>query len=74
MFPTTAQGLGALLEAPTESPEPPNWNGPYIEKEPTDPWGHPYVYVSPGDHRGDYDLYSKGKDAKKEEDDIVNWK
>ena len=74
MFPTTNQGLLALLEEPSESPIPPNWNGPYIEKEPKDPWGRSYVYVAPGDHRPDYDLYSKGKDEKKEEDDIVNWK
>lgn len=73
-FPTTAQGLDALLIQPSTSPEPGNWNGPYIEKEPVDPWGRPYVYVSPGDHRPDYDLSSQGKDTKKEDDDINNWK
>ena len=73
-FPTSTQGLQALLEQPTTSPVPENWNGPYIDKAPVDPWGRPYIYVSPGDHNLDYDLSSKGKDDKKEDDDIVNWK
>ena len=73
-FPTTSQGLEALRVKPSDNPVPANWNGPYVEKEPIDPWGHPYVYVSPGDHRSDYDLYSKGKDEKKDDDDITNWK
>lgn len=73
-FPTTSQGLQALIKKPTTNPLPTNWNGPYIDKEPLDPWGNPYVYTAPGDHRPDYDLYSKGKDPKKEDDDITNWK
>lgn len=73
-FPTTAQGLDALLHKPSAPPSPKNWQGPYVEHPPNDPWGRPYVYVSPGDHRSDYDLYSKGKDESKEDDDIVNWK
>jgi len=73
-FPATSQGLDALTIKPTSSPVPTNWNGPYIEKKPLDPWGRPYAYASPGSHRLDYDLYSKGKDVNKEEDDIVNWK
>lgn len=72
-FPTTQQGLSALRNKPSSSPVPGNWNGPYIEKDPVDPWGQSYVYVSPGKHRPDYDLYSKGKDTNSEEDDIVNW-
>ena len=72
-FPTTSQGLGALRTKPTTSPAPKNWNGPYIEKDPIDPWGRPYVYASPGDHRPDYDLYSKGKNESSDQDDIVNW-
>lgn len=72
-FPTTEQGLKALRTKPTSGPEPRNWNGPYIEKDPLDPWGAPYVYVSPGEHRSDYDLSSKGKDLDSDEDDIVNW-
>ena len=73
-FPTTSQGLMALRTQPSSNPIPKNWNGPYIEKDPTDPWGRPYVYASPGDHRPDYDLYSKGKNESSEDDDIVNWR
>jgi len=72
-FPTTSQGLEALMKMPSMSPVPTNWNGPYIEKSPIDPWGSRYEYASPGDHRLDYDLYSKGKDANSDEDDVVNW-
>ncbi len=69
-FPTSAQGLEALRVKPTTNPLPPNWNGPYVERDPLDPWGRPYVYVSPGVHRADYDLSSKGKDGASE---ISNW-
>lgn len=72
-FPTTSQGLEALLRKPTSSPIPENWNGPYIEKPPIDPWGKPYAYTSPGQHRPDYDLFSNGKDQNSDKDDIVNW-
>ncbi|NTV28813.1 MAG: type II secretion system major pseudopilin GspG [Candidatus Omnitrophica bacterium] len=73
MFPTTAQGLQALREKSAASPVPRNWQGPYLEKDPVDPWGNPYVYVSPGTHRADYDLYSKGKDANSSDGYITNW-
>ena len=69
-FPSTDQGLQALRVKPTANPLPTNWNGPYVEKDPVDPWGHPYVYASPGVHRPDYDLSSKGKDGASE---ISNW-
>ena len=72
-FPTTDQGLEALLSKPASGVEAENWNGPYIEKKPIDPWGRPYVYSSPGDHRSDYDLYSKGKNSNKDDDDVTNW-
>lgn len=72
-FPSTNQGLSALRVKPTSNPIPKNWNGPYIEKDPIDPWGRPYAYASPGDHRPDYDLYSKGKNESSADDDIVNW-
>ena len=72
-FPTTSQGLEALVSKPSINPIPSNWNGPYIERKPIDPWGKPYTYVSPGEHRADYDLYSKGKNASKDDDDITNW-
>lgn len=60
-FPTTDQGLDALLHKPTAGPIPPNWK-PYVEKLPNDPWGHPYQYVSPGAH-GDVDVFSFGADG-----------
>lgn len=72
-FPTTSQGLKALREKPSGSPEPRNWNGPYVEKEPVDPWGSAYVYLSPGRINPDYDLSSVGKDLESNADDIKNW-
>ena len=72
-FPSTSQGLMALRVKPSSSPIPFNWNGPYIEKDPLDPWGASYEYFSPGKHRGDYDLFSHGKTTSTEDDDIKNW-
>ncbi len=72
-FPTTSQGLMALKVKPTISPIPSQWNGPYIEKDPIDPWSNPYEYSSPGKHRPDYDLYSLGKDSTSPDDDLTNW-
>lgn len=69
-FPSTGEGLAALL-AKTGSAR--NWNGPYLEKKPLDPWGNEYKYVYPGEHRADYDLYSLGKDGSESEDDVNNW-
>ena len=69
-FPISAEGLQALLVKPASAP---NWNGPYLEKDPTDPWGRPYNYKSPGQHRPqDYDLFSLCKDGQPGEDDVVN--
>ena len=65
-FPTTEQGLKALVEPPTSEPVPKNWHeGGYLEKGkvPLDPWGHPYVYISPGVHNPEYDLESYGADG-----------
>ena len=70
-FPTTPEGLQALL---AKSGNVNNWNGPYLEKKPIDPWGREYKYVSPGTHRPhDYDLYSLGKDGVEGTDDVTNW-
>ena len=74
-YPTTEQGLKALKSKPTSSPAPINWNGPYIKKEPNDPWGNLYQYEFPGSH-GDaktYDLFSLGLDGVQSEDDITSW-
>lgn len=59
-FPTTAQGLRALV---TAAPEEPRWRGPYLQGEvPLDPWGSPYQYRYPGGGGRDYDLVSWGRD------------
>ncbi len=64
-------GLNALLTKPSSAG---NWNGPYVEKKPTDPWGREYVYKSPGTHRTyDYDLSSLGPDGQQSDDDVKNW-
>ncbi|MBF0503699.1 MAG: type II secretion system major pseudopilin GspG [Candidatus Omnitrophica bacterium] len=75
-YPTTEQGLSALLTLPTVSPVPAQWNGPYLKKKkiPKDPWGHDYIYVFPGAHNPDsYDLSSLGADGIESADDITNW-
>lgn len=70
-FPSTQEGLQALLVKPASAN---NWNGPYLEKKPIDPWGREYKYVSPGSHRPhDYDLSSLGKDGVESADDAANW-
>jgi general secretion pathway protein G len=73
-YPTTQQGLAALVAKPGDEKR---WDGPYLKKGvPADPWGNPYIYKSPGEH-GDFDLLSYGNDGKAggsgEAADIVNW-
>ena len=75
-YPSTEQGLQALVTAPTTSPAPSNWGGPYLKKKkvPSDPWGNEYVYVAPGTHNTDsYDLSCLGDDQVESDDDITNW-
>ncbi|MBF0490280.1 MAG: type II secretion system major pseudopilin GspG [Candidatus Omnitrophica bacterium] len=75
-YPTTEQGLKALIQEPSTPPVPMKWNGPYLKKKtlPKDPWGHEYVYVYPGEHNKDsYDLSSLGADGVESKDDITNW-
>ncbi len=75
-FPTSEQGLAALVVQPTTAPVPAHWNGPYLKKKkiPQDPWGRPYVYLAPGGHNKEsYDLYSLGQDGVESKDDIINW-
>lgn len=63
-YPTTEQGLQALVEKPAGSPEPRNWNPDgYMPSLPQDPWGNPYDYSSPG-ISGPYDLISYGADGR----------
>ena len=59
-YPTTEQGLNALVVKPANEPK---WNGPYLRKGlPADPWGNPYLYKIPG-QRGEFDIVSYGKDG-----------
>ncbi|AGH80124.1 general secretion pathway protein G [Psychromonas sp. CNPT3] len=73
-YPNTDQGLEALLEKPTASPEPRNYpEDGYIKRLPQDPWGNDYILNSPGEH-GKIDVLSVGQDAEEDtEDDIGNW-
>jgi general secretion pathway protein G len=60
-YPSTTQGLAALVTRPDSEPK---WSGPYLAKAvPMDPWGKPYIYRSPGQH-GDFDLLTFGPDGK----------
>ncbi len=62
-YPSTDQGLKALVEKPAPDPIPNNWNtGGYLDKLPRDPWGNPYPYLQPGVH-GELDLWSFGEDG-----------
>ncbi len=74
-FPSTEQGLRALVERPADEPR---WSKPYLSKAlPTDPWGRAYIYRSPGEQGRDYDLLSLGKDGQiggaDENADISAW-
>lgn len=60
-YPTTEQGLQALVAKPTAGPNPPNWK-PYVEKLPQDPWNNPYQYLNPG-VKGEIDVMSFGADG-----------
>ncbi len=74
-YPTTEQGLQALIEKPDDAKR---WNGPYLRKNkiPQDPWATDYQYVSPG-QKGKFDLYSYGADGKEggegEDQDLASW-
>jgi general secretion pathway protein G len=62
-YPSTEQGIAALVTRPTVPPVPPNWKpGGYLERLPRDPWGHPYQYLNPGLH-GEIDVFSFGADG-----------
>jgi general secretion pathway protein G len=75
-YPTTQQGLSALIALPSVSPVPTQWSGPYLKKKkvPVDPWGRDYVYVSPGVHNPEsYDLSSLGASGVEGSDNVNNW-
>jgi general secretion pathway protein G len=77
VYPTSEQGLEALVERSALDPEPRNFKtGGYLDRIPFDPWGRPYLYLSPGEN-GDFDLYSLGADGLAGGDgqngDLGNW-
>lgn len=72
-FPTTEEGLNALIEQPSDAS---GWKGPYLDsrKLPKDPWGNQYQYAYPASHSNDYDLWSNGPDKQSgTQDDVTNW-
>lgn len=70
-YPTTEEGLAALRADPASLA---GWKGPYLKKDPKDPWGRQYVYKTPGSHNSDIDIYSSGANgAEGDSDDIGNW-
>ena len=78
-YPTTEQGLQALVQRPSSGPEPRNWrDGGYIDRGKIikDPWGNEYVYLSPGVHN-DFDIVSYGADGEPggedENADVKSW-
>ncbi|WP_059318582.1 type II secretion system major pseudopilin GspG [Alcaligenes phenolicus] len=74
-YPSTAQGLAALHQRPSQPPEPRNWRS-YMDRLPNDPWGNPYQYLQPGVH-GEIDVFSLGADGQAggsgSDADIGNW-
>ncbi|WP_294271551.1 type II secretion system major pseudopilin GspG [Sphingomonas yabuuchiae] len=76
-FPTTSQGLQALVTMPAGLADPSRYQkGGYLKKLPDDPWGRPYLYASPGQH-GEADVWTYGADGKEGGEginaDIGNW-
>ncbi|NLA75781.1 MAG: type II secretion system major pseudopilin GspG [Deltaproteobacteria bacterium] len=76
-YPTTEQGLSALVSPPTVGRLPRKWReGGYIARIPKDPWQNDYVYLSPGDH-GDFDIISYGNDnepgGEGKDADVSSW-
>lgn len=76
-YPTTEQGLQALVARPTSGPAANGWKeGGYVDKLPKDPWGNAYQYLSPGIH-GEVDIFSYGADGQAggqgEDADVGSW-
>lgn len=64
-YPSTQEGLAALMAPSASASASGKWRGPYLEKAvPMDPWGKPYVYSSPGSQGQDFELISYGKDGR----------
>jgi len=76
-YPTTKQGLVALVAKPVDAP--PSWRGPYLSVVSLDPWNEPYIYTSPGDaNPGGFDLLTYGADNRAggegESADVLSWR
>lgn len=75
-YPTTEEGLNALVVAPSDGGS--KWRGPYVKQVKNDPWGNPYQYHNPGTHHAtSFDLWSRGADGQDggegENADVGNW-
>ena len=75
-YPSTQQGLDALVTKPSGDPPAKNWRAGYITRLPKDPWGNPYQYLQPG-NKGAFDVFSMGADGKPggegTDADVGNW-
>ena len=76
-YPSTQQGLEALVQKPSGDPQAKNWKpGGYMPRLPKDPWGNPYQYLQPG-AKGEFDLFTLGADNKPggegTDSDVGNW-
>ncbi|MGH8273745.1 MAG: type II secretion system major pseudopilin GspG [Gammaproteobacteria bacterium] len=73
-YPTTQQGLAALVSKPDTPPVPPNWHQ-YLSKVPKDPWGQPYKYLYPGTHNEPFDVWTEGPPGSNSDQSKVigNW-
>jgi len=75
-YPSTDEGLEALVNPPADAARARNWKGPYLKSVPKDPWGNEYLYLSPGE-QGAIDVYSLGADGEAGGEgtaaDIGNW-
>ena len=72
-YPTTEQGLEALVTKPSTPPEPKRYREEgYLKKVPNDPWQNPYQFLNPGEH-GTVDIFSLGPDQQISDDEIGNW-
>ncbi len=76
-YPSTEQGLEALVKKPSGDPQPRNWkSGGYLDRLPKDPWGNDYLYLNPG-VKGSVDIYTLGADGKPDGEgvaaDVGNW-
>jgi general secretion pathway protein G len=69
-YPSTDEWPSAILQRPSSAA---NWNGPYLERKPNDPWKREYKYRHPPAQGLDFDLWSQGPDPQRADDDVTNW-